>query len=160
MKKFFDNHGHQVDFSCKEEFGDAWHVLVLTHWNKQWVVTRHKVRGLEFPGGKREKGETIEEAAVREVYEETGGKVASLLFLGQYRVHAVSGPFIKSIYFAELTELVEKDDYLETEGPVLLDQLPDHLETDSRFSFIMRDEVIPLSIERLRNILPDCKSDK
>ncbi|MFJ5625550.1 RNA deprotection pyrophosphohydrolase [Peribacillus loiseleuriae] len=158
MKTFFDNNGHQVDFSSKDEFGDAWHVLVLTCWNGRWVVTRHKARGLEFPGGKREKGETIEEAAVREVYEETGGKVDKLLYLGQYRVHAVSGPFIKSIYFAELTELVRKDDYLETEGPVLLDKLPDHLKTDSRYSFIMRDEVIPLSIERLRQILPDYES--
>ena len=53
----------------------------------QWVLTRNRKRGLEFPGGKREQGETIEEAAVREVYEETGGIVCGLKFLGQYKVY-------------------------------------------------------------------------
>ena len=32
----------------------------------QWLLTHHLRRGLEFPGGKVELGETPEEAAVRE----------------------------------------------------------------------------------------------
>ena len=41
--------------------------LVICRFFDQWLLTRHKERGWEFPGGKREPGETLEVAAFREV---------------------------------------------------------------------------------------------
>ena len=38
---------------------------------------------LDIPGGKIEKGETPEEASIREVYEETGMKVSDLVSVGE-----------------------------------------------------------------------------
>jgi len=152
MQSFMDTHGYQVDFSKDEEFGDAWHVLVLSQMNNQWVLTRHKKRGLEFPGGKREAGETIEEAAIREVYEEVGGIIIELLLIGQYRVNDPCNPFIKSIYYAELGELETKNDYLETAGPVLVEKLPEDIKGDSSYSFIMKDEIVSLSLNQLKQI--------
>ncbi|MFE4897194.1 RNA deprotection pyrophosphohydrolase [Peribacillus butanolivorans] len=147
MKQFYDMNGYKVEFSVDPVFGEAWHVFVLCRIQEKWVLTKHRKRGLEFPGGKRETGESIEAAARREVYEETGGVVEHLQFLGQYKVHNPVKPFVKSIYFAKLSEIEWKENYLETDGPILLDVLPDVL--GEEFSFIMKDEIVPLSLARL-----------
>jgi 8-oxo-dGTP diphosphatase len=152
MKRFYDVHGNVVEFSNEQVFGESYHVLVICQYKEQWVLTKHKTRGLEFPGGKREIGETIEETAVREVLEETGGKLASLLFLGQYRVYDSIKPFNKSIFYAHIKEMQTKADYMETEGPVILKDLPPNMKSRPDFSFIMKDKVLPLSLERLQKL--------
>ena len=147
MKRFLDKNGYKVEFSENPVFGEPWHVFVLSRYKGRWVLTKHRERGFEFPGGKREAGESIEETAIREVYEETGGLVGQLQFLGQYKVHDPVKPFVKSIYYAELHEIEKKQSYLETEGPIFMESLPDVL--GEEFSFIMKDEIVPLSLSRL-----------
>src|SRR5699024_620260 len=78
------------------------HVWVICKYNHQWLLTEHKERGLEFPGGKVEEGETAEQAAVREVKEETGGIVGFLEYIGQYYVNGKNGDVIKNVYFANI----------------------------------------------------------
>lgn len=80
MKRFLDKNGYKVEFSENPVFGEPWHVFVLSRYKGRWVLTKHRERGFEFPGGKREAGESIEETAIREVYEETGGLVDQLQF--------------------------------------------------------------------------------
>ncbi|USK74574.1 RNA deprotection pyrophosphohydrolase [Peribacillus frigoritolerans] len=147
MKRFLDKNGYKVEFSENPVFGEPWHVFVLSRYKGRWVLTKHRERGFEFPGGKREAGESIEETAIREVYEETGGLVGQLQFLGQYKVHDPVKPFVKSIFYAELLEMEKKQNYLETEGPIFMESLPDVL--GEEFSFIMKDEIVPLSLSRL-----------
>ena len=147
MKRFFDTNGYKVEFSENPVFGESWHVFVLSRYKGRWVLTKHRERGLEFPGGKREAGESIEETAIREVYEETGGLVGQLQFLGQYKVHDPVKPIVKSIFYANLREVKKKEDYLETDGPIFLEALPAVL--GDEFSFIMKDEIVPLSISKL-----------
>ncbi|HSU80724.1 MAG TPA: nucleoside triphosphatase YtkD, partial [Candidatus Angelobacter sp.] len=87
------------------------HVWVICRFKDQWLLTRHPRRGWEFPGGKVEEGETPEEAARREVYEETGAIVGTIRYIGQYKVDGKSGTIIKNVYYAEISEIKAKSDY-------------------------------------------------
>ncbi|WP_054703778.1 RNA deprotection pyrophosphohydrolase [Bacillus sp. JCM 19041] len=123
------------------------HVLVLTRFNREWVLTSHQERGYEFPGGKVEAGEQAEEAAAREVWEETGGITNHLVYIGQYQVTLNSGKtFWKTIFAAELEDIKDRKSYEETNGPVLFQELPVAITADDRFSFIMKDDVVPMAV--------------
>ncbi|WP_261130673.1 RNA deprotection pyrophosphohydrolase [Bacillus sp. Marseille-Q3570] len=123
------------------------HVWVICRFKGQWLLTEHPRRGIEFPGGKVEKGESAEKAAVREVFEETGATVDALKYLGQYRVKGKGGTIIKNIYFATIDKIKLKAHYFETNGPILMKQLPDTLKENDKYSFMMKDEVLELSME-------------
>ncbi|MGR3765452.1 RNA deprotection pyrophosphohydrolase [Rossellomorea sp. NS-SX7] len=150
MEQFFDANGVKVELAFQEYyFGqESQHVLVICRYNHHWLLTQHKKRGLEFPGGKREKGETLEEAAIRETYEETGGVIKDPVFVGEYKVYDQS-PFVKTIFYAEAEELVRKEDYLETYGCTLWKGELGDMQTHPEFSFIMKDKVVELALKRL-----------
>lgn len=118
------------------------HVWIICKYKDKWLLTEHRSRGLEFPGGKVEKGETAEEAAVREVMEETGGVVNKLYYIAQYFVTGRNGTIIKNVYFAPIETLKEQPTYYETHGPVLLDDIPENIKEKKRFSFMMKDDVL------------------
>lgn len=145
MKIFQDKHGNRVTFSFeKNKFSDRpEHVLALCRYQGKWLFTKHKKRGLEFPGGKVEKGETLEQAAKREVYEETGGVVDKLHYIGEYAVTGKKIFFVKAVFFCEVKSIEKQEHYYETEGPVLFQG--DNLLKERfkpQFSFIMQDEVM------------------
>jgi 8-oxo-dGTP diphosphatase len=151
MNQFKDINGADVTLCFQENaFGpEPNHVLIICKYEGKWVLTDHKKRGWEFPGGKREEGETPEQAAVREVMEETGGKVQTLNFIGEYKVRDGQGTFVKRIYFAELAALLKQKNYFETNGPVFVEGNLLEEVSKSHYSFIMKDEVIKLSLEQI-----------
>lgn len=129
---------------------DPRHVWVISKYNEQWLLTDHKDRGLEFPGGKVEKGETADQAALREINEETGGIINHLTYLGQYKVNAKSEIVIKNIYYAQIEHLEQKEHYFETNGPVLIKKLPQNIRVNNDFSFVMKDDVLYHCLQKLK----------
>ena len=67
---------------------------------------------------------------------------------------------MKSVYYSELSELKQKHDYFETDGPVLLKTLPKDIKNVSEFSFIMKDEIVTLSLKQLNNMIGTGALDK
>lgn len=140
----------QLTFNDRAFISEPRHVLVICRYNEKWLLTRHSRRGLEFPGGKVEAGELSKHAAVREVWEETGARLSSIEWLGQYKVTGKAEVIYKNVYFARVEKLIEKEDYMETLGPVLCADLPEDLKNDVSFSFLMRDDVIPYCLAELK----------
>jgi 8-oxo-dGTP diphosphatase len=123
------------------------HVWIICRFKGKWLLTEHPRRGIEFPGGKVEDGETADVAAIREVYEETGATVDELIYLGQYRVNGKGGTIIKNIYFATIEKLKIKAHYFETNGPLLMMNLPATIKDDKKYSFMMKDQVLERSLQ-------------
>jgi 8-oxo-dGTP diphosphatase len=150
MEQFIDANGLKVELAFQKHFfgQESHHVLVICRYHDKWLLTQHKKRGLEFPGGKREKGESLEEAAIRETFEETGGVIKEPVFVGEYKVYD-QPPFVKTIFFAEAEELVGKEDYLETYGCKLWEGELADMQTHPEFSFIMKDKVVESALKYL-----------
>lgn len=151
MLTFTDYYHNQVELSFTHyPFSDKpLHVWVVARYGDKWVLTKHKQRGLEFPGGKVEPGEHEDDAAIREVFEETGGIVKSLHYLGQYRVLGRGDTVIKNIYFAVIDRFEDHPAVEETDGAVLLDELPKNLLRNNQYSFMMKDRVLPETMKVL-----------
>lgn len=141
---FRDYYNNEVKLSFEDHpFSESpMHVWVICRHKGQWLLTKHSERGLEFPGGKVEEGETAKEAAVREVMEETGGTIQDINYVGQYMVDGRSDTVIKNVYFATIDKLTEQETYYETEGPILLKYIPGKVKYIKKYSFIMKDGVL------------------
>lgn len=144
MESFYDLNGHLVHlaFGANPFNMEPKHVFVICRYQDQWLLTRHKTRGLEFPGGKIETGETPFEAAIREVFEETGAIVDKLIPIGYYKVSDPNGPFVKKVFYAIIKGFSEQQHYFETNGPKLIEYSTLFKHLDDQFSFMMRDQVL------------------
>ena len=77
----------QVAFYKKADDELLQFAVIAAKYQGWWVLCKHKERSTwEFPGGHREAGETIEAAAVRELYEETGAAEYRMVPVSVYSV--------------------------------------------------------------------------
>jgi len=152
VHKFIDYYKNEVTLSFADHpfSKEPKHVWIICKYEDRWLLTQHKERGLEFPGGKVEAGETAEQGAIREIHEETGGVVEHIDYIGQYYVAGKKEHVIKNVYFAKIKELIEQPMYFETEGPVLLEEIPEDVKYDHLFSFMMKDDVLPISMSQIK----------
>ena len=155
MKTFYDYYNNKIQLSFEDQpfDSDPKHVWVICRFEKKWLLTKHKNRGLEFPGGKVEQNEMPKQAAIREVLEETGGEVDQIKYIEQYFVSGKREKLAKNIYFAMVKKLREQDSYYETEGPVLLEKLPENIKSNENYSFIMKDDVLSYSLDYIEKIM-------
>jgi 8-oxo-dGTP diphosphatase len=137
MLAFNDVNGGRVELS----FGTnrfcipARHVLVVLKYNEKWLLTRHLERGIEFPGGKVEDGESIEEAAIRETIEETGVRITDVQNFAEYVVRS-NITFCKAVFTGSVVDIDENPTLYETKGAMWMTS--EELDACDELSFHMK----------------------
>ncbi len=104
--------------------------VIISKSEGKWVFCKHKERATyEIPGGHREKGETINETAKRELREETGAinfeirPVCVYSVTGKNRVNETGEETYGMLYCADIKSF-ERELHSEMEKVVLFDTLP------------------------------------
>lgn len=138
MISYKDLNGLDVDLSFEEnKFNiEARHVLVVLKHEGKWLLTEHRERGVEFPGGKVEEWETLEEAAIRETVEETGVTISKLEKFAEYVVHDAD-PFCKAVFTGSVVQINKSFTRRETAGVVWMTDT--ELNSFGNLSFHMKD---------------------
>ena len=116
--------------------------VIIAKSTGRWVLCKHKERTTyEVPGGHREEGESIEETARRELYEETGALEYTLKPISVYSVIKDGGQeTFGMLYYAEVTSF-EEELHSEIEYILLLSEL------DENWTY---PEIQPRLIEKVR----------
>lgn len=97
----------------------AWAVIVFAKLNDEYILADIPGRGLTVPSGRIEEGESPDEAAVRETWEEIGARIKpeELKYMGYYLVRAESGDHATvPTYFVKLTQYGEVPEGSESLG--------------------------------------------
>ena len=100
------------------------YVVMGARYGDQWIFVKHRDRVTwEMPAGHIEPGEHPDEAAEREVIEETGAEAYNLSYLLDYSVTVNGKREFGRLYFAEVQEMGPLPQY-EIDQRMLSEELP------------------------------------
>lgn len=115
---------------CKEE--EYTIVVCACKYNGKYVFSYNKKRnGWEIPGGHIEKGETWNDAAKREVYEETGALDVNIKPVCVYKIESFA-----LLCYCEIEKIGELPDKSEMSEIMFSDELPDNLSFPETFHIL------------------------
>lgn len=120
----------KVGFYSPGEIADEKIAYVVTtaRYAGKWLFCRHKARTTwDIPGGHREPGETPDEAARRELWEETGAEEAEISPVCIYSVENKGVTTYGMLYFAQVNQLGNLPDEYEMAQVMLSDKIPENL---------------------------------
>lgn len=114
-------------YAISENNSNLKYVVIGAKYKNQWIFVRHRERETwEIPGGHIEPGETPDDAASRELREETGAEIFSIKPIAAYSVEKDEKITFGRLYFADIQVLGRLSDS-EIAEIILLDQLPPNL---------------------------------
>ena len=139
----------QIEAILGEVPDDFQAVLVLLKKESSWVLIKNRNRLWEFPGGHREQGESIEQTAHREAWEEAGAKIRIEKTLGYYKIpHGLT----TVVVLAEALLLGDLPEGFESIEVRLFDRLPNAKSHPLTFD----DGIYEFFIASLSNKTPGC----
>ena len=101
--------------------------VIACKYKKKWIYVKHKQRTTwEIPGGHKEKDESINSAAKRELYEETGAEKFDLYPICIYSVDRENNKSYGQLYYADIYTFKLLPDY-EIEKIEFFDSMPPNL---------------------------------
>ncbi|WP_035162901.1 NUDIX hydrolase [Caloranaerobacter azorensis] len=115
-------------YGCNEiEENKLIFVVIMAKFNNKWVVVRHKERNTwGIPAGHIELSESVEAAASRELFEETGAIDFTIYPVNIYSVNNGEQETYGQLFYAEIRELGELPQ-TEIAEIKLVDELPKDL---------------------------------
>ena len=162
----------KVNFYDKDIVDKALEFAVIAaKYNRQWVLCKHRERDTyEVPGGHWENGETIEETAKRELFEETGAVDFTLKPIAVYGVERDGSEICGKLFFANVTKFselpkseIEKIEFFDSPPdnwtypliqPLLLKKLESEFEINGELKEYVEKNIIPRykSFDKAHNI--------
>ncbi len=101
--------------------------VISARYRDKWMFVRHHKRTtFEIAGGHIEEGESSDDAASRELEEETGAVKFSIACIATYSVKKDGETGWGRLYYADVLEKGPIPDISEIEEVVLLETIPDH----------------------------------
>jgi 8-oxo-dGTP diphosphatase len=108
--------------------GKLTYSVIAAFYNHSWIFVRHRNRiTWEIAGGHIENGESPDEAAGRELAEETGAEVFDLECVATYSVEQEGRTGYGRLFVANVSRLGQVPDKSEIAEVKLMDQLPENL---------------------------------
>ena len=102
--------------------------VITARYKGQWIFVRHRMRkSFEIPGGHIEFNETADEAAGRELREETGAMNFNLWCVATYSVEKDGNTGYGRLFFAEVSVIGEIEENSEIDEVVFGTELPSDL---------------------------------
>lgn len=111
-----------------EPAGTLTYSVISAKYGSSWILVRHQNRSTwEIAGGHIETGETSQEAAYRELIEETGALRFNLECIATYSVTTDGITGYGRLYLADVYEIGQVPDISEIAEVALFETLPENL---------------------------------